>query len=46
MKAFLSHSSKDKEFVRAVAVLLQRQYCIYDEWSFDSGTDVNPMKLE
>ena len=39
MKAFLSHSSKDKEFVRAVAILLQRQYCIYDEWSFDSGLE-------
>ena len=39
MKAFLSHSSKDKEFVRAVATLLQRQYCIFDERSFDSGIE-------
>jgi tetratricopeptide (TPR) repeat protein len=37
MKAFLSHSSDDKEFVLAIAKELGRQYCVYDEYSFDSG---------
>lgn len=36
-KAFLSHSSTDKEFVRAVATALGRQFCIFDEQVFDSG---------
>lgn len=39
MKAFLSHSSRDKEIVRAVANLLKRQYCVFDERSFDSGVE-------
>lgn len=39
MKAFLSHSSKDKEFVRAVATTLHRQYCVFDENSFETGTE-------
>ncbi len=39
MKAFLSHSSTDKEFVRAIANELGRQYCVFDEQSFDSGED-------
>jgi hypothetical protein len=39
MKAFLSHSSKDKEFVQAVAELLNRQYCLLDEKSFDTGIE-------
>lgn len=37
MKAFLSHSSNDKEFVRSVARELGRQYCIFDEQSFSTG---------
>lgn len=36
-KAFLSHSSLDKEFVRAVANDLGRQFCLFDEQVFDSG---------
>lgn len=39
MKAFLSHSSKDKEIVGAVATLLERQYCVFDARSFDSGIE-------
>ena len=38
-KAFLSHSSKDKEFVKAVAQELGRQYCIYDEKVFKTGEE-------
>ncbi|WP_040851450.1 TIR domain-containing protein [Nitrosospira lacus] len=36
-KAFLSHSSSDKEFVRAVANGLGRQFCLFDEQVFDTG---------
>ena len=35
MKAFLSHSSKDKHFVRAVADSLGSALCEYDEYTFD-----------
>ncbi|MDK2374485.1 toll/interleukin-1 receptor domain-containing protein [Serratia fonticola] len=37
IKAFLSHSSEDKEFVRAVARDLGRQFCIFDEQTFDAA---------
>ena len=37
MKAFLSHSSIDKEFVREVANKLGRLHCVFDERSFDAG---------
>lgn len=37
MKAFLSHSSIDKEFVREVANKLGRLHCVFDERSFDVG---------
>ena len=37
MKAFLSHSSYDKEFVRAVAKELTRLYCVFDERTFENG---------
>lgn len=37
MKAFLSHSSIDKEFVREVANKLGRIHCVFDERSFDVG---------
>lgn len=37
MKAFLSHSSIDKEFVREVANKLGRLQCIFDERSFNAG---------
>lgn len=36
-KAFLSHSSTDKELVRFIAKSLGRQYCFFDEQAFDSG---------
>lgn len=36
-RAFLSHSSTDKEFVRAVANELGRQYCLFDEQVFEDG---------
>ncbi|MDO8415794.1 MAG: TIR domain-containing protein [Agitococcus sp.] len=39
MKAFLSHSSLDKEFVREVASKLGRLNCIFDERSFNSGEE-------
>lgn len=39
MKAFLSHSSSDKEFVKAVANELGHQYCVFDEQAFLSGID-------
>lgn len=35
MKAFLSHSSKDKAFVRSVADLLGLARCEYDEYTFE-----------
>jgi len=38
-KAFLSHSSANKELVRAVAKELGRQFCIFDEHCFDSGIE-------
>lgn len=37
VKAFLSHSSENKEFVRAVADDLGRQFCLFDEQVFDTG---------
>jgi len=39
MKAFLSHSSKDKELVLAVANQLGRQYAIVDQQVFETGND-------
>lgn len=36
-KAFLSHSSKDKEIVRKVAKQLGNKNCVLDEISFDPG---------
>lgn len=39
MKAFLSHSSHNKEFVRAVAKELGRQLCIFDEQVFNTGDE-------
>jgi tetratricopeptide (TPR) repeat protein len=36
-KAFLSHSSKDKEIVRKVAMQLGNKNCVLDEISFDPG---------
>lgn len=36
-KAFLSHSSSDKELVRRIAQQIGQQKCVLDEWSFDAG---------
>jgi len=38
-KAFLCHSSQDKEYVRIVAKHLGRAKVIFDEMSFESGQD-------
>lgn len=37
-KAFLSHSSKDKDLVRKVASQLGNKNCVLDEISFDAGS--------
>lgn len=39
MKAFLSHSHRDKEFVHAVAQALGRQFCLVDEQAFETGEE-------
>lgn len=39
MKAFLSHSSENKEFVEAVANELGRQFSVFDKQSFAGGED-------
>jgi len=39
MKAFLSHSSHDKEYVQAVAKELGRQFCIFDDQVFATGDE-------
>jgi TIR domain len=39
VKAFLSHSSKDRELVTAVATRLTQLYCHRDVQSFDTGVD-------
>lgn len=36
-RVFLSHSSKDKDFVRKVAKIIGLNYCIIDECEFESG---------
>ncbi|MFN1513077.1 TIR domain-containing protein [Vibrio owensii] len=37
IKCFLSHSSKDKEYVRAVAAGLRKETRIFDEQTFEKG---------
>jgi hypothetical protein len=39
MKAFLSHSSADKSFIRPIADALGRQFCVIDEKSFENGEE-------
>jgi tetratricopeptide (TPR) repeat protein len=39
VKAFLSYSSKDKEFVKAIAQELGRQHCVFDEQAFITGDE-------
>lgn len=41
LRAFLSHSSTQKEFVEAVARELGRQYCVFDKYSFHTGDDLH-----
>lgn len=36
-KIFLSHSSKDKEYVGYIANLLGKDHCTYDEMCFEYG---------
>ena len=36
-RAFLSHSSKDKILVEAVARKLGNKYCVYDTFTFEEG---------
>ena len=38
-KAFLCHSSRDKEFVRVTARHLGRAKVVYDEMTFEPGQD-------
>ena len=39
MKAFLSHSSVNKDFVETVATHLGRQFCVFDKQCFQSGIE-------
>lgn len=39
MKAFLSHSSANKDFVTEVTKHLGRQFCVFDKQSFQSGIE-------
>jgi tetratricopeptide (TPR) repeat protein len=39
MKAFLSHSSANKDFVETVATHLGRQFCVFDKQCFKSGVE-------
>jgi hypothetical protein len=40
MKAFLSYSHSDKEFVEKVAKALGRQYCVFDQYAFNNGDEI------
>jgi hypothetical protein len=44
MRAFLSHSSKDKAFVRQVAAALGEAQCEYDENSFEYTLNVHAIR--
>lgn len=46
MKAFLSHSSLDKEFVQEVADQLGRANCIFDKYSFSAGIEFEKSIIE
>ena len=39
-KAFLSHSSAQKDFVRKVADLLTPSRCVFDEYTFETGEKI------
>jgi hypothetical protein len=39
-RAFLSHSSKQKDLVKQIANDLGKAYCIYDEYEFESGMPI------
>jgi hypothetical protein len=44
MRAFLSHSSKDKSFVRMVAATLGDAQCEYDERTFEYDLNVRSIR--
>ena len=46
MRVFLSHSSRDKSIVAAVANKLGRSYVVYDEYSFDTAEESSPPSIE
>ncbi|MCW8965780.1 MAG: TIR domain-containing protein, partial [Candidatus Pacearchaeota archaeon] len=46
MKAFLSHSSQDKEFVQEVADQLGRADCVFDKYSFSAGIEFEKSIIE
>jgi len=46
LKAFLSHSSKDKEFIREIADKLGRLHSIFDERSFETGKEFQESILD
>ena len=39
-RAFLSHSSKDKELVTQVAINLGKSKCVFDDFEFESGRKI------
>lgn len=41
LRAFLSHSSAQKDFVDAVARELGRQFCVFDKYTFRTGDDLH-----
>ncbi len=46
MKAFLSHSSDDKEFIEEIAIQLGRANCIFDKYSFEVGIEFSASIVE
>lgn len=46
MKAFLSHSSTDKEIVTTVAKHLGRQFCVFDTQVFQNGVEFRKSILD
>ena len=46
MRAFLSHSSKDKQLVDGVARRLGRAYVVYDKYAFEPGDNLSRAILD